>query len=86
MQIKPTHYSIRSRFDEGSNNHYPKNWIVELSNDGSTWVIDERCSNNDVNGKNLTRRSPFPRVITVDSSESGIRISVGAALIIITIS
>jgi hypothetical protein len=56
MRIKPTHYSLRSRYNGGSNDHYPKNWIVEVSNDGSTWTtIDERRNNSDLKGGNLTR-------------------------------
>jgi hypothetical protein len=56
MRIKPTHYSVRSRCDGGSDDRYPKNWIVEVSNDGSTWTtIDERRNNSDLKGGNLTR-------------------------------
>jgi hypothetical protein len=57
MRIKPTHYSVRSRYNGGSaGDWYPKNWIVEVSNDGSTWTtIDERRNNNELKGSNLTR-------------------------------
>jgi hypothetical protein len=56
MRIKPTHYSVRSRCDGGSNEFHPKNWIVEVSNDGSTWTsIDEHRNNSDLKGGNLTR-------------------------------
>jgi hypothetical protein len=56
MRIKPTHYSIRSRCDGGNDDNYPKHWIVEVSNDGSTWtVIDERRNNSDLKGQNLIR-------------------------------
>jgi hypothetical protein len=56
MRIKPTHYSVRSRCDGGTDDHYPKNWIVEVSNDGSRWTtIDERRNNNDMKGANMTR-------------------------------
>jgi E3 ubiquitin-protein ligase HECTD1 len=56
MQIKPTHYSIRSRYNGGSDDRYLKNWIVEVSKDGLTWTtIDERRNNSDLKGANLTR-------------------------------
>jgi hypothetical protein len=56
MRIKPTHYSVRSRSNGLDNDHYPKNWFVEISNDGSTWTtIDEHRNNSDLKGKNLIR-------------------------------
>jgi hypothetical protein len=56
MRIKPTHYSVRSRCNGALNDNYPKNWVVEISNDGSTWTtIDERRNNSDLKGGNLTR-------------------------------
>jgi hypothetical protein len=54
MRVRPTHYSVRSRYNGGDNDVYPKNWVVEVSNDGTTWkIIDERLNNEDLKGKNL---------------------------------
>jgi hypothetical protein len=56
MQIKPTHYSIRSRYDGRTDSYYPRSWFVEVSNDGSTWqMIDERRDNSELKGRDLTQ-------------------------------
>jgi hypothetical protein len=54
MRVKPTHYSIRSRYNGGENTENLRNWIVEVSNNGEVWrTIDERWNNGDLNGMNL---------------------------------
>lgn len=39
QKVCPTHYSIRSRHDDGKNGHHPKSWVIEGSNDNSKWTI-----------------------------------------------
>jgi hypothetical protein len=46
-RIKPTHYSIRSRYDYGSGNYHPKSWVIEGSVDCNQWEEVDRCDNND---------------------------------------
>jgi hypothetical protein len=50
MKIRPTHYSIRT-FGPGPNNYHLKNWVIEGSTDGESWVeIDRQENNTDLNG------------------------------------
>jgi hypothetical protein len=50
MQIKVTHYSIRSRRD-GDSEHV-RSWTSEGSKDGLKWVkIDDRQNDRSLNGK-----------------------------------
>jgi hypothetical protein len=49
--LRLTHYAVKSRTDgrPGSNN--PKDWVIEVSDDGTTWtVVDQREGNSDLNG------------------------------------
>jgi hypothetical protein len=56
-RIKPTHYSIRSRYDGNPGNYNLRSWVIEGSIDGSNWVeIDRRDNNNELNGKNISRQ------------------------------
>jgi hypothetical protein len=56
MRIRPTHYSIRSRPDNSAWVHAPRNWFVEVSNDGSNWTqIDEHQNDGSLAGVNVTR-------------------------------
>jgi hypothetical protein len=49
MQIKPTHYAIRT-LNDGQGGHHLKNWVIERSADGTSWVeIDRQENNNDLN-------------------------------------
>jgi hypothetical protein len=53
-RVKPTHYTIQSPDRRLRSDHYLKNWIVEVSEDGSGWTtIDSRENNSDLNGPNL---------------------------------
>jgi hypothetical protein len=53
MSVVPTHYSILSR-PGGPNNHHPRSWCLEVSDEGNEWTEIHRCTDNsDVNGKNL---------------------------------
>jgi hypothetical protein len=55
-RIKPTHYSIRSRYDSGSGDFHPKSWDVEGSVDCNQWEeVDSRDNNNDLNAQNVVR-------------------------------
>jgi hypothetical protein len=49
MQIRPTHYSIRT-CSAGPNSYHLKNWVIEGSVDGNLWLeIDRRENNTDLN-------------------------------------
>jgi hypothetical protein len=55
-RIAPTHYTIRSEYDDRSNSINLRSWAVEVSNDGRNWQqIDRRENNRDLNGYNLTK-------------------------------
>ena len=55
MRVSPTAYTIRSSND-GPGAGHPMSWVVEVSNDGWTWVeIDRRENCNDLNDKLVTR-------------------------------
>lgn len=56
-KIIPTHYTIRTSHDV--NNHL-KTWVIEASNDNSTWdKLDEQTNNNTTNGKNIVHTFPI---------------------------
>jgi hypothetical protein len=68
MAIKPTQYTIRSYYNWGTGDWHPKNWVIEGSRDGSTWIeLDRRENNNDLNGPNIHRTFSV-------SPSSGVRI------------
>jgi hypothetical protein len=49
MQIRPTHYSIRM-YSAAPNQYHLKNWVIEGSVDGNSWIeIDRRENNTDLN-------------------------------------
>jgi hypothetical protein len=55
-RIKPTHYSIRSRYDGSSGNHNPKSWVLEGSVANNQWEeVDRRANNSNLNASNSTR-------------------------------
>jgi hypothetical protein len=50
MNIKPTHYTLRSRRD--ANAHHLRFWTLEGSLDGSKWIeLDRRENNTELNGQ-----------------------------------
>jgi E3 ubiquitin-protein ligase HECTD1 len=50
MRIKLTHYSIRTRRDY--NGHHLRDWILEGSNDGLSWVeLDRRRNDTSLNSQ-----------------------------------
>jgi hypothetical protein len=50
MQIKVTHYSIRTRRDH--NSYHLRSWILEGSHDGLSWVtIDDRQNDTSLNSQ-----------------------------------
>ena len=54
-RVAPTHYSIRSCYDERGGRH-PKSWVLEVSNDNSSWnIVDQRENNKDLNDKRVIR-------------------------------
>jgi hypothetical protein len=45
-RVRPTHYSIRFH----SGHYYPRSWVLEGSNDGSSWVVlDSQTTNLELN-------------------------------------
>jgi hypothetical protein len=60
-RVKPTHYTIQSPRVRSTSDYYLKNWIVEVSNDGSGWkMIDSRTNNGDLNGPNQVHTYEIP--------------------------
>jgi hypothetical protein len=54
LRVIPTHYTIRSRYDDSVNNDNLKSWFVEGSIDGQDWVeLDRKENNRLINGQNL---------------------------------
>lgn len=39
LKVRPTHYSIRSRYDANDVNGSPCNWCIEGSNNNKEWTI-----------------------------------------------
>jgi hypothetical protein len=53
-RIKPTHYSIRSRYN--SSGYNLKSWVIEGSVDCNQWEeVDRRDNNDDLNAQNVVR-------------------------------
>jgi hypothetical protein len=49
LTITPTHYSLRMN-SPGPNHYHLKNWVLEGSPDGNSWIeLDRRENNNDLN-------------------------------------
>lgn len=58
-KIKPTHYIIKGRQSE--NDHQPKSWVIEVSNDNQKFeVIDEKRDNSQLN------KNPFMHTFKID--------------------
>jgi hypothetical protein len=56
FRIRPTGYAIRSQYDTGAGNCHLRCWVIEISDDGVSWLeIDRRQNNNDLNGQNITK-------------------------------
>jgi hypothetical protein len=55
MRIEPTHYTIRSYYAGGQGSYNLKNWVIEGSDDGDSWVeLDRRGENDQLNARNAT--------------------------------
>jgi hypothetical protein len=55
-RIKPTHYSIHSRYECGSDTSHPKTWVLEGCTDWNQWdEVDRRDNNNDLIAQNVLR-------------------------------
>jgi hypothetical protein len=60
--VKPTHYSIRSRYNGNDMDLYPKSWVIEGSDDGQEWIeLDRRQNNQDLNSRNAVKMFPIAR-------------------------
>ena len=50
-RVLPTSYSVRSN-DDGPGRAHLKSWVIEVSNDGSSWTeIDRRDNNDELNAQ-----------------------------------
>jgi uncharacterized coiled-coil protein SlyX len=50
-----THYTLRSRSDGFRNSNNPKDWVVEVSDDGERWTeVDRQTNNSDLNDTKMT--------------------------------
>lgn len=55
MRVKISNYSIKSPYKDPNSNYQMKSWVLESSNDGSSWKIIDRQDNcSSINGKLLT--------------------------------
>ena len=53
--VIPTSYSVRS-WARGPGSCHLKSWVIEVSNDGSSWTeIDRRDNNHDLNNRTVTQ-------------------------------
>jgi hypothetical protein len=58
MRMAPSHYSIRSYVWRPGNQHL-RNWVLEGSCDGRSWVeLDRRSNNTDLNDRSAVRTFP----------------------------
>jgi hypothetical protein len=63
--IRPTHYSIRSASSSSIDNWNLKDWVIEGSIDGTSWIeLDKRTNDGQLNGRNLIA------TFTLNQSES----------------
>jgi hypothetical protein len=59
LRIRPTHYTIRSRYNGGADDYYLQSWVIEVSMDGSTWhEIDRKEHDFTLKGRNVTMLFP----------------------------
>jgi hypothetical protein len=53
MRIKPTYYSLRTHFEWAAGATHLRNWVLEGSELGTTWVeLDRRADDSSLNGPN----------------------------------
>ena len=63
-RVIPTSYSVRS-YQGGPGWYHLRSWVIEVSNDGSSWTeIDRRDHNNDLNGFCVTQNFKISLVPT----------------------
>lgn len=54
-RVKPRSYTVRSMFNMFRGKHYPKSWVFEGSNDGTTWTeLNRQWNNSDLKGSYAT--------------------------------
>ena len=54
--IIPSGYSIRSRYNGGRGEYNIQSWVIETSNDGSSWTeIDRKQNCKDLDDRNVTK-------------------------------
>ncbi|KAK8840563.1 hypothetical protein M9Y10_030772 [Tritrichomonas musculus] len=58
-RVSPTNYTIRTA-NWGQNGHHPRSWVIEGSNDNSSWqVLDEERDCNELHGIDLVHTFPI---------------------------
>jgi hypothetical protein len=56
QSISPTHYTLRSATAYDKNSHHIKSWVIEVSNDRSSWIeIDRRTNCQDLNSRGIVQ-------------------------------
>ena len=61
-KVKINAYTLKSRSESPGGGH-PKSWVIEGSNDGSSWeVIDTRDNDSCINGSRLVHTFTFPNI------------------------
>lgn len=61
-RVIPTSYSVKS-FGYGPGSHHLKSWVLEVSNNGTSWKeVDRRDNNNDLNDFRVTRNFRITRI------------------------
>jgi hypothetical protein len=64
LRIKPTHYTIRT-VNVGQGGNHLKNWVIEGSTDGTSWVeIDRHENNTDLNSTLAVKTFTISKVST----------------------
>jgi hypothetical protein len=66
MKVMATHYAIRSRVDQPGIFTHPQSWVIEVSDDKSSWdTVDEKVRNGDLNGAGRVK------IFKVDTVKTG---------------
>jgi hypothetical protein len=56
MRVQLLHYTLRSALDGCVDNYNPKNWVIDGSTDGNSWItLDRRDNNSDINGADFKK-------------------------------
>jgi hypothetical protein len=65
-RVRATHYSLRTHFEWAAGATHLRNWVLEGSNPGATWVeLDRRADDNSLNGPNAAATFPIAEQVDV---------------------